>query len=170
MNKALTIIVVLVVVIGGAYWLSTMSKDSYEKPATTNTPAENTSTNTSSNLKLTLKGPFGVVQDSTGSYLANKLGQALYINTKDQSNSSGKITASCDSACEKNWPPFLLANDEAAPDKSSDPLLSKLNLFKRADGKMQYALGTVPLYFYAGDKEAGETKGATVSGWALARP
>ncbi len=92
----------------------------------------------------------------------------LYVNLTD--TSKDKISPACNAACEGNWIPYLLGDTEAAPEQSKDSVLSRTNLFKRPDGKLQFALGTQVLYRYVGDKAAGEMKGASVVNWAVARP
>ena len=159
MNKVVTVIILAVVVIGGAYWLNLSMNGGYSTP--TNTP-DNSATPTSN-------GPINTANGSSGPYLVDRTGMTLYTNTKDE-NLSGKITPSCNAACEQVWLPYLLGATEVAPGKTSDPLLSRLNLFTRADGKTQYALGTKPLYRYASDKKAGDMMGAGVATWIVARP
>src|SRR5262245_37305393 len=143
MSKLITIIVIAVVIIGGAYWLSGMVKSDKKMPATE--PKTETSGGTQTGPQAMVSGPFKVANDSSGKYLTAQNGMTLYINTKDQGGT--KIAPACNAACEANWPPYLLGDNEVAPDKSGDPLLSKLNLYKRTDGKIQYAIGTTPLYY-----------------------
>ncbi len=171
MNKALSIVVVLAVVLGGAYWLSTMSKDTYKAPSgtseTTET-AENDNVGSQSALNVTVKGPLGLVQSSSGNYISDKQGNTLYVNLKD-GYTNNKLVVHCDATCEQTWTPYLVGNDPA-PEKSTDSLLSKLNVYKRDDGKYQYSIGISPLYRYAGDRNPGDTNGASVSGWMVAKP
>ena len=165
MIKLIATIVVAIAIIGGAYWLSGIKKDS-AVPTPTQTQGTTPSPTTSDSVT---KGPFGIRTGTSGEYLTDKDGMTLYVKIADE-NPSGKITSSCNATCEKTWIPYLLGDNEAAPEKSSDPLLVKLNLFKRSDNKIQFALGTTLLYRYAGDQKVGDTSGTSVSGWAVARP
>jgi predicted lipoprotein with Yx(FWY)xxD motif len=172
MKKLIAIIVIALVIIGGAYWISGMmkAKPNLSGGTTVDTPSSTATGTTISHLKGVSKGPFIILENSSGEYLADKNGQTLYITTKDQSNASGKIVVSCDAKCETVWPPYLLSPSEPAPDTSNDPLLSKLNLYKRPDGRYQFALGTALLYTYVKDVSRGSTQGTSITGWVLARP
>ncbi len=167
MKKLIAVIIVAIVIVGGAYWLSGMIKGGYSSPAPVNSGSDNPSTTPENTLST--KGPFGITSDATGQYLTDKAGLTLYVNLADE-NASGKINPTCNATCEKTWLPYLLPSNEAAPGQSSDSLLSRVNLFKRADGKTQFALGTKPLYRYVGDVKMGDMAGASISSWAVARP
>ncbi len=164
MTKALTLIILAVAIVFGAYWLSTMTKPGPTPEIENAVVTENAEPETT----LTIKGPLGLMSDAKGDYLTDTVGNTLYVNANDES-ANGKIAATCGAACEKSWPPYLLPADQVAPSKSNDPLLSKLNLFKRTDGRYQYALGTKPLYYSTLDKELGAVTPES-GGWVIARP
>ena len=163
MNKKILILVVLVVV-AGVYWLSTMTPSDYGTPN-----QEETANESESLVTITPKGPVGIATGASGEYLVDRNGLTLYANLTSQ-NSAGKITPSCNALCEKTWPPYLLGETEEGIGQSADPLLSKLNLFRRADGKMQYTLGTTLLYRNVNDAKTGDTNGELTSDWMIATP
>lgn len=71
-------------------------------------------------------------------------------------------TSNCTATCLNNWP-ALMADEGAVA-------VPPYTLVARSGGKFQWALNDMPLYFFAGDTAAGETKGEGVGGiWHLAR-
>ncbi len=157
MNKAVPIVLAGIVVVGGVYWLSTRDKV---------TPSESSDNATETPV---VNETVGTATDSSGGYITDKSGFTLYVNQRDE-NSAGQIIQSCNATCEQSWIPYLLAEGEVAQEASADPVLSKLNLFTRTDGKIQYALGTKPLYRYIGDEKYGDIKGSSITDWVIARP
>jgi len=101
---------------------------------------------------------------AVGAYLTGEDGMTLYTFTPD---SAGKST--CTDACATKWPPFVVvADDTLKPDAG---VTGKLSTFARADGTLQVALNGAPLYYYAGDANAGDTTGEGVGGkWHVASP
>jgi len=72
-------------------------------------------------------------------------------------------TSNCSATCLTNWP-ALIADDGAVAQ-------APYSLVARANGKFQWALNGMPLYFFAGDTKPGDTNGEAVGGvWHLARP
>lgn len=164
MKKALALIVLLGAILGAAYWyMTTADTPTDTRPISEETPEP------AQTPGLTVKGPLAIAQGPAGAYLADKNGRTLYIDIRDESP-TGKITPHCDVNCEKIWPPYLLGANETAPSQSSDALLSKLNLYKRADGRYQFTLGTAPLYYYASDKNQGDMLGSGIPNWKVATP
>jgi predicted lipoprotein with Yx(FWY)xxD motif len=163
MNKQVSIMVVLLVVIVGIYWLSTIDTSNYRETG-------NTQESQSTDITVTpLESMGGVARSSSAEYLVDVGNMTLYVSIQDE-NPSGEISVSCDAACEETWPPYLLPEDRDALDRSSDPILSKMNLFTRADGRIQYAIGTQPLYRYAGDNKLGDMNGNGLGSWMAAKP
>ena len=70
-------------------------------------------------------------------------------------NDTGGVS-SCYDSCAGNWPPYLGAADAA--------LTEGWTLVARTDGTMQWAYDTKPVYFFAGDKAAGDVTGDGVGG------
>ncbi|MCB4770951.1 hypothetical protein LGR54_20275 [Ancylobacter sp. Lp-2] len=73
-------------------------------------------------------------------------GKTLYVFDKD----TGGMSA-CYDACATNWPPYL--------GKTGDAMKTGWTLVPRKDGAMQWAYDGKPLYYFAGDKKAGEKAG-----------
>lgn len=100
---------------------------------------------------------------STGAYaaahstLTANNGMTLYTFDKDSAGVSV-----CYDDCAINWPPYLAESGEDMPG---------LSTIDRKDGKKQWAKDGMPLYFWVGDAEPGETNGDGVGGvWHVARP
>lgn len=62
-------------------------------------------------------------------------------------------------ACLKFWPPLYLPSGKTAPTAVSGISAGKLGTVKRPDGKLQVTYNGWPLYTFAGDTSAGQTKG-----------
>jgi predicted lipoprotein with Yx(FWY)xxD motif len=99
-------------------------------------------------------------------YLTGEDGKTLYTFKKD-TNDSGKSV--CNGDCVTAWPPLLVDElDEVKPDSAAT---GKLALVTRDDGKTQLSYNGMPLYYFAADSAAGETKGQGVGGfWFVANP
>lgn len=95
-----------------------------------------------------------------GNFLTDPKGMTLYIfdkDTKDKSN--------CTGTCLAKWPIY------AAPSTTPDLLPANMGVIKRSDGSMQYTLNNMPLYYYAMDKQPGDTTGDGVAGiWHIVKP
>jgi CxxC motif-containing protein (DUF1111 family)/predicted lipoprotein with Yx(FWY)xxD motif len=74
----------------------------------------------------------------------------LYTFDNDQNGVSN-----CYNGCAANWPPVLVADDFASG-------VADLATTQRNDGTVQVTYKNQPLYFYAGDKVAGDTNGQGV--------
>jgi predicted lipoprotein with Yx(FWY)xxD motif len=171
MNKKIPVILgIVIVIIALAAWALSMKAKPYAaNPAETDANNQTEVSGGAESINAEIKGPIGIAQGATGSYIVTKNGMTLYVNVKDE-NPSGTVKATCSAACEANWPPYLF-DETVAVDQTQDPLLSKINVFERSDGKQQYAIGTQPLYTYVGDKKAGDTTGLGVgTGWMIAKP
>lgn len=89
-----------------------------------------------------------------GSFLVDSKGMTLYIYTKDTAN-----TSTCSGACLTNWPPLLTTG---APSAGTGVTASLLGTLTRSDGGVQVTYNGMPLYYFAADKAAGDTKGQAV--------
>ncbi len=101
-------------------------------------------------------------KDGVGSYLADTKGMTLYVFKKD---SHGK--SACEGPCVEKWPLYY-REAVAAKDglKAED-----FGTITRADGKRQTTYQGMPLYYFAGDKAAGDTAGQGVKdAWYVAAP
>jgi predicted lipoprotein with Yx(FWY)xxD motif len=103
---------------------------------------------------------------SVTNYLTGKDGKTLYLFGKDTAD-SGKSACGA-GPCLDNWPPFAVSSiDEVKPDSA---VTGKLALITRDDGTMQVTYKGQPLYYFGGDKAAGDTNGAAIPNWGVAKP
>ena len=102
-----------------------------------------------------------------GSYLTDAGGRALYLFEKDTRGHSA-----CSGECAKDWPPDTALGTPTATDSSVKSTL--LSTTHRADGRTQVTYNGKPLYYYAKDSAAGDTKGEGVkqfgAEWYLVSP
>jgi predicted lipoprotein with Yx(FWY)xxD motif len=99
-----------------------------------------------------------------GVFLTGTDGKTLYILTKDTANAS-----TCAGACATNWPPLTVPTGGTAAGGSG--VTGTFSTFARADGTTQVAHNGMPLYYFAGDKAAGDTNGQGSGGvWFVATP
>ena len=163
MSKILIILAVIAAAAAGIYWFFIM------QPADSSAPAQEEAEENVNQIAFIPKGPLGIASNADGEYLVDKNGRTLYADLRSQSQ-AGKVTSGCDAQCELTWLPYLAGEGEGGLEQSADPLLSKLNLFQRADGKMQYALGTTLLYRNVNDLKAGDINKNLGDAWLVARP
>jgi predicted lipoprotein with Yx(FWY)xxD motif len=103
---------------------------------------------------------------TAGTYLTDGAGRALYLfepDTKTQSN--------CNGACATNWPP-LVSNSTATAGSAVNA--SAITTITRAGGAHQVTYNGQPLYYFVGDKSAGNTNGQGINAfgglWWLVTP
>ena len=89
-----------------------------------------------------------------GQFLADEKGMTLYLFTQDDKN-----TSNCYDACAQSWPPLLSAGQPKGLDGVNASLLGAT---QRKDGAMQVTYNGYPLYYFAKDEKAGDTKGQGV--------
>ncbi len=106
---------------------------------------------------------YGLVKTATTVNSAEEIstqprdGFALYTFDNDTIG-----TSNCSGNCLVNWPALMSSEGAVAQ--------APYTLVARASGKFQWALNGMPLYFFAGDTKAGDTKGEGVANlWHLAR-
>ena len=105
-----------------------------------------------------------VAYDSTteslvGGANSSNPGFALYVFNNDL----GSAGSECNDACATNWPPVLVTDGAAS-------MLPGISLIDRNDGTKQAAYKGRPLYFFAGDTQAGDMTGDGVNDvWFLAK-
>jgi len=114
-------------------------------------------------------GPAGPAMVNVGknaqfsSFLVDDKGMALYLYTKDSPG-----TTVCYDKCATAWPP-LLSTGNAVAGGGVDA--SKLGTTARKDGTTQVTYNGWPLYYFAKDKQAGDTTGQNVGTvWFLISP
>jgi len=83
--------------------------------------------------------------------MASKDGRTLYTFDKDAPGRSN-----CSGGCVAAWPAFTVANPALAG--------GDFSIVTRADGVQQWAFKGMPLYFYAGDAQAGDANGDNQGG------
>lgn len=83
-----------------------------------------------------------------GRILFDSRGFALYTFTRDP---RGRST--CEGACARKWPPFIVSGRPAAGAGAKSSLLGTI---RRSDGKLQVAYAGRPLYYYVGDTKPGQ--------------
>jgi predicted lipoprotein with Yx(FWY)xxD motif len=92
-----------------------------------------------------------------GTFLVDSSGRSLYLFEADKGDKS-----TCNDACAAAWPPLTTTG---APTAGDGVQASLLGTSKRDDGTMEVTYNGHPLYYFAGDKSAGETKGQGVDGF-----
>jgi predicted lipoprotein with Yx(FWY)xxD motif len=85
-----------------------------------------------------------------GRILFDGRGHALYAFTRDRSRKSR-----CSGACAAAWPPYILRGKLVAGPGTKRALLGRT---RRADGSTQVTYAGRPLYYYVGDRKAGEVR------------
>lgn len=137
-------------------------------PATSSSTTTSTTTTTASSSSATtsFSGAYtvNVVSSPTlGSYLVNATGFTLYYFAPDhQGNATSPPVSTCGTAldCLQVWPIFYAAKITVPAGLNA----SDFTTFTRSDGSLQTAYKGWPLYYYVGDKSAGETKGQDTLG------
>jgi predicted lipoprotein with Yx(FWY)xxD motif len=113
-------------------------------------------------------GPAGPTTVATkmgplGAYLTDASGKTLYMYTPDTSP-----TSTCYGQCIANWP-ALLTN--GAPQAGTGATATFLGTSPRTDGSSQVTYKGHPLYYFKGDKAAGDTSGqGKADTWFLVSP
>ncbi len=97
-----------------------------------------------------------------GDILVDKNGNTLYFFSMDADGNS-----MCIGGCLNNWPVFYAPNPSLGEGLDNDDFAS----IDRGDGIMQTTFKGWPLYYFAGDKNPGETKGeGVINKWFVAKP
>jgi predicted lipoprotein with Yx(FWY)xxD motif len=93
-------------------------------------------------------------KEGLGSYLADGKGMTLYFFMKDKVEKGG----ACAGPCLEKWPVFYM--EKIAAPAGTDA--KDFGVITRTDGKKQSTFRGWPLYYFAGDKTAGDTNGQGV--------
>jgi predicted lipoprotein with Yx(FWY)xxD motif len=88
-----------------------------------------------------------------GTFLTGEDGRTLYYFAKDTAPGA----STCEGDCLTNWPAFSLEDSDSLT--AGDGVTGVLATFPRSDGTMQVSYDGRPLYYFAGDKAAGDTNG-----------
>ena len=97
-----------------------------------------------------------------GRYLTDDQGRTLYVFKKDAPGKSA-----CAGDCIARWPVFY--QEKVAP--AGGPKASDFGTLAREDGQKQTTYKGLPLYYFAGDQAASDTKGQGFKDvWVVASP
>jgi predicted lipoprotein with Yx(FWY)xxD motif len=107
-----------------------------------------------------------VATTSLGKVLVDGEGNSLYLFEADTGTQS-----TCSDECAAAWPPLLTSG---TPTVSGDATQSMVGTTTRTDGGVQVTYDGHPLYYYSGDKKAGDINGegskAFGAEWYLVSP
>ncbi|MDG6902214.1 MAG: hypothetical protein JRM80_09675 [Nitrososphaerota archaeon] len=143
------IVVVLIVGVGAYYLMSGTGT----KATTTSTTTTTTSTSSTSALGYAVQiGNSATV----GHYLENGTGFTLYMFGADK---PGNGTSACAGSCAAAWPPFY-ASSLSVP-SGLNP--SNFSTITRANGAKQTTYNGWPLYYYVADSSSGNMYGEGLS-------
>ena len=102
-----------------------------------------------------------VAHTSAGDALAGPGGMTLYAYANDTDG-----TSNCTGGCADAWPPLM---GDGSAVVAGDGVSGTFGTTTRDDGSKQVTHNGQPLYYYAGDAAAGDTKGDGVGGvWSIA--
>jgi predicted lipoprotein with Yx(FWY)xxD motif len=92
-----------------------------------------------------------------GTFLVDGRGRTLYLFRKDKTRHS-----TCTGTCAEAWPPVTTREK---PEAEGAVKASRLSTSRRPHGSKQVVYNGHPLYRYAFDSKAGQTKGQGVDGF-----
>jgi len=122
--------------------------------STTATPAAASSTpaTASTTAAAATSGiAIGTAQAHGQTYLTGASGRAIYLWVADKSDMSN-----CSGACAQAWPPVTTMGKPVA---GSGVTAADLGTTRRSDGSEEVTYNGHPLYYFVGDKSAGQTTG-----------
>jgi predicted lipoprotein with Yx(FWY)xxD motif len=114
-------------------------------PASSAAPAGSSASASTNGTVITTKS------GSTGAFLTDASGRAVYLWAKD-----GMNTSACSGACAAAWPPVPATGQLTA---AGGAKASDLGTITRSDGTKQVTYDGHALYYFAGDSAAGQTNG-----------
>jgi predicted lipoprotein with Yx(FWY)xxD motif len=101
-------------------------------------------------------------KDGVGSYLTDIKGMTLYSFKKDTPGKSA-----CEGECVAKWPVYYVETVAAKDGLDA----ANFGTITRADGKKQTTYKGMPLYYFVGDKAAGDKAGQGVKDvWYVVSP
>jgi predicted lipoprotein with Yx(FWY)xxD motif len=98
---------------------------------------------------------------NVGTILTGPNGRTLYTHAGDSMN-----TSTCTGACLTAWPPLTVASGQQPT--AGAGVTGQLGTFSRSDGSLQVTYAGLPLYYWQGDKKAGDITGQGVAGFSIA--
>jgi predicted lipoprotein with Yx(FWY)xxD motif len=156
-STILSIVVVIVLVLGGVFWFLQSPGPAATAPAQEDTSAQTPGASPTLAISST---------STLGTYLTAQNGMTLYTDSNDLSYA----TSTCTGACAAAWPPYTVASTS---DIVQNPELTGfVGTVTRDDGTLQVTYDGMPLYFYAQDTAAGDIGGEGAGGgaWSVAMP
>jgi predicted lipoprotein with Yx(FWY)xxD motif len=140
---------------------ATMPSTSATKPSTSGTQMSPTKAATSG---VAEEAEIEVATDPTlGQILVGKDKMTLYAFTQDTTD-----TVTCTGECLQNWPPLFTMG---SPDFGAGVDKTLFKAVAGPDGKQVVSYNGHPLYYYVGDKAAGDVTGQGVGGkWFVVTP
>jgi predicted lipoprotein with Yx(FWY)xxD motif len=142
-SSSLRISIAVASLLGSLVLAACGSSDSSSSSSSSSTAAAAGSS--SSAVGLSTSGDVGEV-------LVDADGRTLYLFEKDDEGDESY----CSGECAKDWPPYTTKGTPQAGDGVD---ASQLTTFKREDGTTQVAYADHPLYYFSGDKAAGDVNG-----------
>lgn len=158
-NTPLIVVLVLIVLVGGAFLYKDTLRSSLMGSYGSPTP-QSVMYQTPSDAPAAA-GEIVTTQTSStkGEYLVGPNGMTLYIFDKDKLGVSN-----CYGGCATLWPPYTTATAPVT-------LPANVTTVNRTDGSIMYAYKGLPLYYYTPDKQPGDLTGDGVGGvWHLVKP
>jgi predicted lipoprotein with Yx(FWY)xxD motif len=160
-----TALVIVIIIVAGGYYLINSTHTSSGITATSTVAQSSATTSiastgggstvaaSTSTINQTSSGTFTVMVASNstyGNYLADGSGKTLYYYKSDVQNSG---VSACTGGCAAVWPPFYTATVTV-------PKTLNASLFgTTSSGTKQTTYNGYPLYYYAGDSNAGQING-----------
>ncbi len=162
--KKVWIAIVVIVIIGVVAYLGRHSLKAMfmtSQPATMTNASPTTTMQSASQAAVPSDNIYLTKTDPTkGQYMTDFAGMTLYIFGKDT-----KDTSNCSGSCATAWPPYT----SGAVAQKMFP--ANIGVITRADGTKQFTYKGMPLYYYSGDKTAGDTTGDGIGGiWHVVKP
>ncbi len=134
---------------GASVLLALLISSCSSSPATTSgSQSASSAASASDAAVLTL----AMANSKLGSILVDGRGMTLYMFTKDSRN-----TSACSGQCLAAWPAL-----KGVPTAGTGVNGSLLGSFKRTDGATQATYNGWPLYYWSGDRAAGDVNGQNV--------
>jgi predicted lipoprotein with Yx(FWY)xxD motif len=129
-------------------------------PAATNPAATNPAATTVAATTLALR-----TDAKYGAVLTDKDGMSLYLFLNDK----GDGASACYGDCAGSWPPLTVTSPSELT--AAAGVTGALGTIARTDGTMQVTIAGAPLYYFAGDSAAGDSKGQGLGDvWYLSGP
>ncbi len=106
-----------------------------------------------------------------GNFFADSHCRTLYVSKLDKPDES-----LCYDVCRQTWIPYIKTEAEhndlpAINNLPEDTVSKQAKTLTRRDGSQQYSINGRPLYYYSGDRKAGDTNGQNLEkgNWTVAQ-